>query len=167
MDNVSDGRVAVIAVLPGSKRHARLIAEMRSEPLATQWWQDAESRYEPGEPPVSYMVTYVTDDNGLVVPAAWAGWRLDTDWTGTRLLCCDNYVRRGYRGRVPELYRLAYRARHRNVVRALKLPAVTYLFPEPVDLHLADGWVQDDSPSGSDVSDLGHHWTRLDWTPVS
>ena len=69
----------------------------------------------------------------------------------------------------PELYSIAYAHRHRTVVLPLGLPAVTYLFPEAIPLHLASGWVRDVGPDASGTSrarsdgDL-HHWQRLRWT---
>ncbi len=159
---------AVLRVRPGERLHDELLATLSAEPLATQWWRDAESRATPA---ASYMVVYMGE-----VPAAWAGWFVE-DHDGRRVLrCCDNYVRRGYRRRSPELYTLAYRRRHRDVVRRLGLPAVTYLYPEPIGLHLRNGWVYDTSPGSAGVStpypdqpagpdNPEHRWRRLRWAP--
>jgi hypothetical protein len=150
----------VIDVRVGHPRHPPLISPLREPELADQWWDDAESH---AEATVSYMVVYAPDPSGAMVPAAWAGWVLG----GNALRCCDNYVRRGFRRRRPELYEMAYRARHRQVVQVLGLPGVTYLFPEPVGLHLRDGWVRDTSPGSSGTRDgrPEHRWQRLLWTP--
>ncbi len=152
----------VVRVVPGDPHHGSLLGHLAAEPLATQWWCDAESRVR-DEPDRSYMVVYVGG-----VAAAWAGWIVQ----GSTLLCCHNYVRRSYRGRTPELYGLAYRARQHHVVDRLGLDAVTYLFPEPIGMHVADGWVPDVGPdaSGTSVPYPGgpvHRWQRLTWKPVN
>ena len=156
----------VLSVAPSDPLHARLMETLSAEPIATQWWEDAESRAEPA---ASYMVVYVTVD-GALVPAAWAGWIIETEGGRRILRCCNNYVRRGFRNRAPELYALAYRARHRQVVSRKGLPAVTYLFPEPIGLHLASGWRVDTGPGSAGTSRSApdgpvHHWQRLRWAP--
>lgn len=138
------------------------MAQLRTEPLRTQWLDDAESEAETG---VSYIMIFAADGAGELVPAAWAGWTV-VDVEGVQTLkCCNNYVRHGFRRRDPDLYGIAYRIRHRNVVRRLRLPAETYLFPEPIGLHIADGWVPDLGPGGSGDSEFGHRWQRLTWSP--
>jgi len=149
----------IVKLSPPDFGYDRLVRVLESEPLRTQWWNDAESEHEPG---TSYMVALVAG-----VPAAWAGWRIQPDGT---LRCCNNYVRHGYRDRNPELYASAYAARHRDVVLRLNVPAVTYLYPEPTPLHVADGWTPDPSPDSSGTSrpfEGGplHHWQRLTWSP--
>lgn len=134
---------------------------LREEPLRTEWWEDAESEHEPG---VAYLMVLVADPgSGWLVPAAWAGYRIEDEHGRAVLRCLNNYVRRGFRDRVPELYAVAYAARHRLVVRRLRLPAVTYLFPEPIALHEADGWVRDAGPDAAGTSADGHRWQRLRW----
>ncbi len=128
------------------------------EPLRTQWRDDAESEHEPD---VSYLMVLV-DDGGPLVPAAWAGYRV----IDGVLHCCNNYVRREYRGRNPELYAMAYAARHREVVAVLNMPAVTYLYAQPIPLHEADGWIRDTGPGSHGVSRARpdgeeHPWWRL------
>lgn len=149
----------IVNLSPPDRGYGRLVRVLESEPLRTQWWRDAESEHEPG---TSYVVALVAGE-----PAAWAGWRLQPDGV---LKCCNNYVRRGYRDRTPDLYALAYAARHRDVVLRLGAPAETYLYPEPIPLHEADGWVRDTSPGGSGTSHAfeggePHHWQRLTWSP--
>ncbi len=136
---------------------------LAAEPLAGQWWRDAESGVEPG---VSYTMVLARGR-----PAAWAGWIVIDDEQGNPLLkCCNNYARRAYGDRRSALYRLAYRARHRDVVTQLGLPGVTYLFPEPIPLHLRDGWRRDKGKGARGTSRAVrggrlHHWRRLLWTP--
>lgn len=144
-----------------------LIAKLAEEPLRTQWWEDAESRDEPG---TAYLMVLVRGPDGWLVPAAWAGYRIEDEHGTAVLRCCNNYVRRGYRDHTPDLYPVAYRARHLLVVARLRLPAVTYLFPEPIALHEADGWVRDTAPGSSGQSrpfENGpvHNWQRLRWEP--
>ncbi len=135
-----------------------LLDALREEPLRTQWWEDAESEHEPG---VSYLMVLAPGPDVWLVPAAWAGYRIENEAGTAVLRCLNNYVRREFRN--PDLYPLAYEARHRLVVARFGLPAVTYLFPEPIALHEADGWVRDTGPSGSGQSPVNpnHHWQRL------
>ncbi len=146
---------------------------MTAEPLRTQWWDDAESRADYG---VSYVVVYELDEHGVEVPAAWAGWiqELDLDqrfWNGAGgveivLRCCNNYVRHGFRNRTPDLYQLAYRHRHEHVVAKLGLPAYSYLYEQPIPLHLPDGWEYHtpiDQPGESRARPGGelHRWWEM------
>lgn len=85
------------------------------------------------------------DEHGNEVPAAWAGWILEVDLAerfdgGAVLRCCNNYVRRGFRDRTPELYAVAYRQRHEQIVQRLGLPAYSFLYEQPIPIHVADGW---------------------------
>lgn len=154
----------IITLTRNHPQYDQITTELCTEPLRSQWWDDAESHHEPG---ISYSMV-IHDE----VPAAWAGWTFEREDGRPVLRCCNNYVRREYRGGVPDLYALAYAHRHRHIVTHLGMPAVTYLFPEPVALHLADGWVIDTSPGSSGTSwarEVGqgqeHHWRRLRWTP--
>lgn len=160
----------VVRLDPGGREHAAFLAELGREPLAGEWWSDAESSVDADSARTSYMVIYAADGAGQSVPAAWAGWRVEDRPGGRVLKCVDNYVRRGYRQRDPELYRLVYAARHRQVVLRLRVPAETYLFPEPIGRHLTSGWEIDPSPGASGEStpyEGGpvHRWQRLIWTP--
>jgi hypothetical protein len=155
--------VEIIHVAPGNPR----IEFLQQEPLRTEWFDDAESQHERG---VAYLMVLARDPAGLLVPAAWAGYRIEDEAGRVVLRCCNNYVRREFRGRTPDLYAVAYRARHDRVVRRFGLHAVTYLFPEPIPLHEADGWVRDTSAGGSGTSRARpdgelHHWQRLRWSP--
>ncbi len=152
----------VTALTPGTVRYASMMAQLAADPLAAEWWQDAESGVDAG---VSYMMVTVAGR-----PAAWAGWQLIEG--GTIVKCCNNYVRRGHRNQDPELYKVAFLARHDQVLTRLGLPAVTYLFPEPIPLHLEYGWRLDTGPGSAGTSRAVrggplHHWRRLVWTPVT
>jgi len=166
--NGEAARALLRFLIPGLREYAAFTALISAEPVRTQWWTDAESEHEPD---TFYLVVYAHDDQGLLVPAAWAGYRVETRYDAGRVLkCCNNYVRRGFRDRNPDLYAQAYAARHAHVVARFALPAETYLFPEPIGLHLADGWTEDTSPEGSGVSrphegGPEHRWQRLTWTP--
>ncbi len=140
-----------------------LLDALTEPTLAAEWEADAESRHEPG---TCYLMVLAADASGAMVPAAWAGYRIEDENGVPVLRCCNNYVRRPFRGRTPELYAAAYRARHRLVVRRFQLPGVTYLYEYPIGLHEADGWVKDDAPGSEGMSEFGHYWWRLRWSPV-
>ncbi len=151
-------RTQTIHLTPGQARYQRYMDVLAGDPLRTQWREDAESGVEPA---VSYLMVLAEDAGGQMVPAAWAGYQLVPVGGELTLRCCNNYVRREFRSCDPELYEMAYRARHDVVVSRLAFPAVTYLFEQPIALHEADGWVKDTGPGGSGVSTAGHHWWRL------
>jgi hypothetical protein len=157
---------------PDDDGYDQLLKELEEEPLATEWWNDAESRADYG---VSYIVVYDLDEHGNEVPAAWAGWihELDLDEQlggGMIVRCCNNYVRRGFRDRDPELYAVAYRRRHEQIVLRFGVPAYSFLYRQPIPIHLADGWEYDtpaDEPGESRAYPGGelHQWWRLHWRP--
>jgi hypothetical protein len=160
--------VKLIHLTPDDPDYPRIMGMLRAEPLRTQWWNDAKSKVEPG---VSYLMALAEDEGGELVPAAWAGYRVDRADDGPVLWCCNNYVRHGFRNRTPELYAQVYGARHRQVVTVLGLPAYTYLYAQPIPLHLADGWVHDRAPDSMGMSrppapDVpSQPWWRLRWAP--
>lgn len=155
----------VIHLTTSHEWYESIMERLAAEPLASEWYADAESRVEDG---VAYLMALARDAGGVLVPAAWAGYRVEDRAGITVLKCCNNYVSRPFRGRTPDPYAAAYRARHAQVVTRLGLPAETYLFPEPVPRHVADGWVRDTGPGGSGISTVTgvlHCWQRLTWTP--
>lgn len=146
----------ILAVEPGTIGHADLMQHLRAEPLRTDWWADAESE---ADEHATYVVAYAAGR----IPVAWAGFKVE----GDVLRCVDNYERRGYRDR--GLYESVYRWRHEKVVLRLRMPAYTFLYPEPIPLHEADGWVRDPECVGVSQAHPGgpdHHWQRLIWTPA-
>jgi hypothetical protein len=149
--------VNIVHLTPGGYWYRWLADALGAEPLRSQWWNDAESTVD--DPAgASYLVAVEGGE-----PVAWAGYIVD----GDTLRCCNNYVRRG---RNPDLYARVYAARHDLVVTRLGLPAVTYLFAQPIGLHKADGWVEDTGPDAHGVSRAhpdgeDHPWWRLLWTP--
>lgn len=147
------------------------LTQMMMPKLADEWSADAESF---ADSDVSYvMVTY----DGQV--AAWAGYRheiheerFDEPGGNVVLRCMDNYVARDFRHIKPELWPLAYLARHQLVVAPWEGYAYTYVYTgpgQPADRHMADGWWPDaDVPAherqGVSYARLGgepHHWVRL------
>lgn len=147
--------IEILHLTTDHPRYAELTALLRAEPLATEWWRDAESEHEDG---IAYMMALVNN-----VPAAWAGWRIERDEDGTTVLRCRNsYERRGA-GRELGLYAQVYRARHEQVVLTSGLPGLTYLYREPLALHEADGWVR--TPWANGISHLPgldpHAWWEL------
>jgi hypothetical protein len=155
--------IAAQVLRHGEQWYTDLLGRIRQDQaLVTAMWQDAEGHPDELDVPDTYWSVTILDDG---TPAAWAAATVLDDGT---IKSHSNYEVREHRGR--GLYTMAYHARHTNVFLAYQLPAVTYLYPQPVDLHLADGWVKDTAPdaSGTSVSYAGgpvHHWQRLTWTP--
>lgn len=153
--------VKILHMTVDHPRYQLFVAEVTAEPLAGQWQRDAESAHEDG---TAYFVALAEDLGGRLWPAAWAGYRIEGTGDNAVLRCCNNYVHRGFRNHDPELYAEAYHARHEQIVTTCGLPAVTYLFPEPIALHETDGWVRDTTPGSAGISvvtGVEHHWQRL------
>jgi hypothetical protein len=143
--------VAVDTVQIGDDDYERHLGRIRQdEQLLADMWRDAEHLLDE-HPGKRWTVVSV---GGM--PVAWAAATV-VDADGHLLRCSDNYERRGI-GRVAHLYRLAYRRRHETIVAPAGLPALTYLFAEPIPLHEADGWVR---TGLTGTSDLGHQWWEL------
>ena len=51
--------------------------------------------------------------------------------------------------------------RHRTIVVSSPLPCVTYVFSDPVRLHLADGWRITDEGDSHEPDAPSHHWYEL------
>lgn len=149
----------IVTVQWGDDRYAELIAPLRDDQvLVEQMWGDAEHRFE--EHPAKRWVFAVVDGE----PAAWAAATWTADSNGRPLLrCSDNYERRGP-GRDYRLYQLAYRRRQTSIVvpaARVGVPAVTYLFEQPIALHEADGWVKTGSTGVSGEAGEKHQWWQL------
>ncbi|GLY08212.1 hypothetical protein [Actinoplanes sp. NBRC 101535] len=135
----------------GEQRYTDLLAAIRADrALVTAMWADAESR--PGEldvPGTHWTVTVLEDGT----PAAWCAARVQDDGV---IKCHSNYEVRAHRG--CGLYEAAFHGRHHDVILAYKLPAVTYLFAQPIALHAAKGWQRTGLVG---VSGSGHRWWEL------
>lgn len=143
--------VTIDTVQIGDDDYERLGRIRDDEQLLADMWRDAEHVLDE-HPGKRWTVVSV---GGM--PVAWAAATV-VDADGQEVLrCSDNYERRGL-GRVAHLYRVAYRRRHETIVAAVGLPAVTYLFEQPIALHEADGWTR---TGLTGTSDLGHQWWEL------
>lgn len=143
----------IITVEIGHPRYEDLLGPVRAEAaLLRQMWLDAESALD--EAPGKQWVVAVVDGRA----GAWAAAYVKD---GT-LHCVNSYeVVRG-RG----LYAAAYRHRHDTIVAPWTGLAVTYVYDQPLPLHLADGWrlVQSgvstvDEPDGDGKTE--HRWHEL------
>lgn len=132
----------------GDERYEEVIGQLQGPGLAAEMYADAEHRL--GEAPGKLWCFVLVD-------GAAAAWCAAQDLGGV-LVCSDNYERRGA-GRQQHLYPLAYAARHETVVAPWAGPAVTFLFPEPIALHEADGWRKTGSTGPGEVA--GHTWWEL------
>ncbi len=142
----------LVTVSIGHPRYEELIGRIRADDeLRAQMWADAEHVLTEQ---LGKLWTVVSVQRaGRWEPQAWAAARVDAGV----LRCTDNYERRGP-GRDHGLYRVAYAHRHHTIVYPCRLPALTYLFAEPIALHEADGWRR---TGNAGVSDHGHHWWEL------
>lgn len=121
----------------------------RDDELVAAMWTDAECRPDELDVPGTHWTVTVAYDG---TPTAWAAARITDDV----LQCHSNYEVRAWRGN--RMYEAAYHARHWHVVHAYGLPAVTYLFAEPIGLHEADLWRR---TGQTGVGETGHQWWEL------
>lgn len=140
----------IVTLTHGQPRYAELLARIEADDqLVGRMWQDAESRpSELDRPGTLWTVATVSGQ-----PAAWCAARVEDGI----LRCHSNYEAPAYRRR--GFYAAAYRQRHRDVVRRHRGQAVTYLFAEPVGLHLGDGWQRTGTEGAGELP--GHWWYEL------
>ncbi|MET0426298.1 MAG: hypothetical protein ABW046_20685 [Actinoplanes sp.] len=119
-------------VVHGEQLYADLLDRVRQDDaLVAAMWADAESHPDELDVPGTHWTVSLTEDG---TPAAWAAARI----IDCVIKCHSNYETRRYRG--CGLYEAAHYGRHRDVILAYKMPAVTYLFEQPITLHEANGW---------------------------
>jgi hypothetical protein len=140
--------IEVVRVAVGSARYDEVLAQLRAPDLRDRMWCDGEHRLE--EHPGKTWWVVLADGR----PAAWCAARVD----GV-LRCSDNFEAPGA-GRQLGLYRLAFLARHHDMVARARQPAVTYLFTgQVVDLHEAFGWHRTGATGLGELP--GHTWWEL------
>ncbi|WBB94158.1 hypothetical protein [Verrucosispora sp. WMMC514] len=150
----------LVNVAPGYPRYEELVGQIRTDPaLLAAMWSDAEHRLI--EHPRKVWSIATVREGGRWVPAAWACAVVD----GNVLRCCDNYERPGYRDR--GLYEAAYRHRHTTIVAPYPLAAITYLFAQPIGLHMADGWYHTGVRGVSTEAGVEHQWWKLRRDPTA
>ncbi len=136
----------------GEQLYTTLLDRLRADlDVVAAMWDDAESRPDELDQPHTIWSVVVLEDGA---PAAWCAATIRDDGT---IKCHSNYETRAWRDH--GLYADAYQARHRHVVLAYGVPAVTYLFAQPIGLHEADGWTRT-GQHGPGVLP-GHHWWEL------
>ncbi|GGM27305.1 hypothetical protein GCM10011608_10080 [Micromonospora sonchi] len=152
-------RYEVVNVAPGHRRYEELIGQIRANPaLLARMWADAEHRLD--EPPGKTWTVATVLYDGRWIPAAWAAC-IEQDGL---LRCCDNYEHPGWRGH--GLYAAAYRHRHATIVAPSRLPAITYLFAQPIPLHEADGWYRTGVRGISTAAGVEHEWWEMRREPT-
>jgi hypothetical protein len=155
--------LAVETLSHGEQLYTDLLDRIRRDAdLVSRMWTEAESAPDELDVPGTQWTVAITEAGE---PAAWCAATIDR---AGQLVCHSNYEVPANRGR--GLYAAAYDARHRDVLLKYKRAAITYLFPEPIPLHLASGWIPDAAPGGSGTSSPypdgpTHSWRRLTWTP--
>lgn len=158
-------RTQVVTVRPGDAWYEPLISQIRDDrELRAQMWADAEHEFVE-HPDKRWTFACVLRGRGAAgrwEPAAWCASRVEARDGERVLVCSDNYERRGD-GRALGLYRDAYQRRHADVVARTRLPALTYLFAQPLGLHEADGWYR---TGVHGTSDHGHRWWELRRDPT-
>jgi len=141
----------------GDPDYETVFGPLREDQDLAHWMmQDAESTLD--EKPGKIWWVLVAD-NG-VTAMAWCAATVTTDHDGSELIRCTNsYHRREYRD--TELYPLVYSARHAWLVEQ-GIDAETYVYDQPLPLHLADGWEIETDGVSHEV-DEPHRWYGLRW----
>lgn len=149
--------MGAVTLTHGAREYTALLAQITADPdLVDLMWEHAESRPTELDVPGTYWSVALVDGS----PTAWCAACVQGDGT---LRCHSNYERLGYRHR--GLYAAAYRERHTTVITPSGLPAVTYLFAQPIPLHEADGWVRTGVAGVSCEAGEPHDWWELRRAP--
>lgn len=142
--------VMVTTLIHGEQLYTDLLARLRTDDtLDAAMWSDAESRPDELDVPGTHWTVCLTEDG---TPAAWCAAHI----ANATITCHSNYETRPHRER--GLYEAAFHGRHRDVLLAYRLPAVTYLFAQPIALHEASGWYR---TGLTGVGEVGHQWWQL------
>lgn len=149
-----NGAVHLVQVEVGHPRYEELIGPLRGDDeLLAVMLSEAESRLDE-EPGKQWFVAAVQQGDRWVAGA----WACAVVRDGL-LWCCNNYERPGFRGN--GLYGLAYDLRHAVLVESCGLPAVTYIFVDPLQRHLDDGWRVTGEGDSNEPWAPSHHWFEL------
>lgn len=141
----------VVIVAQGDDRYEEVLGAVRGDrALLDLMWHQAE--FELIEHPAKVWIAAV-DPVGR--PLAWCAIE-PTDQMGAQVKAVDSCER-------PEcwaedVYGVIYAARH-ELLR--NCAAVTYIFDEPLTMHLWDGWVPFAEGWSSEPGEPPHHWTGL------
>ncbi|MFG1846788.1 hypothetical protein [Micromonospora carbonacea] len=139
----------------GQQEYAWMLNAIRADAwLVGRMWVDAESTPDELDQPGTVWSVVLVDG----APAAWCAATPDAG----ALRAHSNYEHPRHRGR--GLYAAAYAQRHRDVIRTSGVPAVTYLFAQPIPLHEADGWHRTSAQGPGEVD--GHWWWELRRIPT-
>jgi hypothetical protein len=143
--------IAIVTCQMGQEFYSRYVSPMLANPPA-EVWADAEIGLTTAEHPEKVWWLAV-DENERVLAfcAAWPGEGGDTE-------CGHNYEL-GHRERTERHWPTVFAARQLWLLH-MGVSAYTYIFDQPLELHLAHGWRLDGDEG---VSELDHHWQRLVW----
>lgn len=148
----AEHRIADVEILIlhcGDPRYEAVIGGLRRDvELLDLMWQAAESRLD--EHPDKVWIVAAEGGRAL----AWAAYRPGPD--DIEVQAVNSFER-------PEVwdtdwYGIVYAVRH-ELIRHHS--AITYVYDEPLDLHLWDGWVCTDDGWSSEPDAPAHHWHEL------
>jgi hypothetical protein len=142
----------VVILTAGDDRYEQVIGGLRNDrELLDVMWQAAESQLD--ERLDKVWVVAVEPATGRAL--AWCAYQPTTE-LNAQLKCVNSYER-------PEcwdedLYGVVYAVRHELIRHS---SAVTFVFDEPLQMHLWDGWQPFDDGWSSEPGVPSHHWTGL------
>ncbi|MEU8185994.1 hypothetical protein [Micromonospora carbonacea] len=146
----------MVTLRHGEAQYADLLDTIRADTwLVGRMWVDAESQPDELDRPGTVWCVALVDG----VPAAWCAATPD----GAALRAHSNYEHPHHRER--GLYAAAYAQRHRDVVQPSRLPALTYLFAQPIPLHEGNGWQRTGTHGPGEVG--GNWWWELHRDPTA
>lgn len=143
--------VEVLILRQGDARYEEVLSELRNDHvLLAEAWSDAEMILHEHA-----AKTWVIAVDGSR-PLAWCALEPAPLDEGVELKAVDSYERRDARDR--GLYLRVYVVRH-DMLRHRS--AVTYLYDQPLPVHLADGWEITNDGWSNEPGIPAHHWSRL------
>lgn len=141
----------ILILRQGDPLYEPIIGGLRADTdLLDYMWQAAESRLDEH----ADKVWIVAARNGRAL--AWCAYEPSAGHADAGVKCTNSFER-------PEcwdedLYGIVYQARH-EIIRHYR--ALTYVYGEPLPLHLWDGWTQVDDGWSGEPDAPSHHWYAL------
>jgi hypothetical protein len=148
--------IEIICTRVGMASYRRYLGPLLDNP-PPEIWADAEIDMRTAEDP-GKLWWLVVDPAGAVL-AQCAAWP-HPDPRRREWKCGHNYEH-GHRKRRKRYWPKVFAARQAWLIEH-KLTATTYIFDQPLAVHLAAGWTL---TGEHDISEQGHHWQELIFQP--
>ncbi|SNT66285.1 hypothetical protein SAMN05421812_13632 [Asanoa hainanensis] len=142
-------RAEIVVIRPGDNRYERVMSTLRADrPLLRRMWREAESRLDEHRRK-TWVVAVGAGDRAL----AWCAYE---PFARGCVKAVNSFERPEVWGQ--GLYERVYNVRH-QLIRYRR--ALTFIFDQPLPLHLRDGWVPVADGWSSEPDAPSHHWNEL------